>query len=129
MEKTLTYDDALDVLGAVDTEVFSRLLRAVLSRNVTECIRLLEEVVMQGRELGQFVSDFTWYLRNLLLIKTSDGEGMEDVIDMSSDNLSRLAQEADMVVVDAFIRYISELPSCPEGSVMRRRSGFSSKSP
>ncbi len=72
--KTLTYDDALDVLGAVDTEVFSCLLRAVLARNVTECIRLLEEVVMQGRELGQFVSDFTWYLRNLLLIKTSDGE-------------------------------------------------------
>ena len=107
--KTLTYDDALDVLGAVDTEVFSRLLRAVLSRNVTECIRLLEEVVMQGRELGQFVSDFTWYLRNLLLIKTSDGEGMEDVIDMSSDNLSRLSQEADMVEVDAVIRYIREL--------------------
>lgn len=107
--KTLTYDDALDVLGAVDTEVFSRLLRAVLARNVTECIRLLEEVVMQGRELGQFVSDFTWYLRNLLLIKTSDGEGMEDVIDMSSDNLSRLSQEADMVEVDAVIRYIREL--------------------
>ena len=64
---------------------------------------------MQGRELGQFVSDFTWYLRNLLLIKTSDGEGMEDVIDMSSDNLSKLSQEADMVEVDAVIRYIREL--------------------
>ncbi|HJC23365.1 MAG TPA: DNA polymerase III subunit gamma/tau [Candidatus Eisenbergiella merdavium] len=107
--KTLTYDDALDVLGAVDTEVFSRLLRAVLARNVTDCIRLLEEVVMQGRELGQFVSDFTWYLRNLLLVKTSDKEGMEDVIDMSTDNLSRLSQEADMVEVDAVIRYIREL--------------------
>ncbi len=107
--KTLTYDDALDVLGAVDTEVFSRLLRAVLVRNVTDCIRLLEEVVMQGRELGQFVSDFTWYLRNLLLVKTSDKEGMEDVIDMSTDNLSRLSQEADMVEVDAVIRYIREL--------------------
>ena len=47
--KTLTYDDALDVLGAVDTEVFSRLLAAVLARNVTDCIRILEEVVMQGR--------------------------------------------------------------------------------
>ncbi len=34
---------------------------------------------------------------------------MEDVIDMSSDNLSRLSQEADMVEVDAVIRYIREL--------------------
>lgn len=39
----------LDVLGAVDTEVFSRLLRFVLKRDVLGCISLLEEIVMQGR--------------------------------------------------------------------------------
>ena len=32
--KELTYDMTLDVLGAVDTEVFSRLLRFVMDRNV-----------------------------------------------------------------------------------------------
>ena len=53
----LTYDKALDVLGAVDTEVFSRLLRHVIGREVTDCIGLLEEIVMQGRELSQFVTD------------------------------------------------------------------------
>ena len=50
---------------------------------------------MQGRELGQFVMDFTWYLRNLLLAKTSDD--IEDVIDMSSDNLRNLKEEAGLV--------------------------------
>ena len=107
--ETLTYDNVLDILGAVDQTIFSRMFRAVIGGQTKDCILLLEEMVMQGRELGQFVSDFTWYLRNLLLIKTSDGEGMEDVIDMSSDNLSRLSQEADMVEVDAVIRYIREL--------------------
>jgi DNA polymerase-3 subunit gamma/tau len=82
----LTYDKVLDVLGAVDTEVFARLLELIREHNVTGCISLLEEVVMQGRELTQFVADITWYLRNLLLAKTSDGD-IEDVIDMSSDNL------------------------------------------
>ena len=107
--KKLTYDKALDVLGAVDTEVFSRLLRAVLERNVTDCIRLLEEVVMQGRELTQFVSDFTWYLRNLLLVKTSDEGAIEDVIDISSENLARLREEAELAQTDAIMRYIREL--------------------
>jgi AraC-like DNA-binding protein len=74
----LTYDKVLDVLGAVDTEVFSRLLRFVLERNVLGCVALLEEIVMQGRELTQFVTDFTWYLRNLMLVKSSDD--LEDVI-------------------------------------------------
>ena len=107
--KELTYDMVLDVLGAVDTEVFSRLLRAVLERSVTDCIGILEEIVMQGRELSQFVSDFTWYLRNLLLIKTSEDNAIEDVVDVSSDNLIRLKEEAGMAETDAIMRYIREL--------------------
>ncbi len=100
----LTYDKTLEVLGAVDTEVFSRLLRNVLDRNVLGCVSLLEEIVMQGRELAQFVTDFTWYLRNLMLVKTSDN--LEDVIDMSSDNLARLKEEAGMAEMDQILRYI-----------------------
>ena len=100
----LTYDKVLDVLGAVDTEVFGRLLRHVLNRDVAGCIGLLEEIVMQGRELTQFVADFTWYLRNLLLVKSSDD--IEDVIDVSSDNLVRLKEEAGMTQTDAIMRYI-----------------------
>ncbi len=100
----LTYDKVLDVLGAVDTEVFSRLLRYVLERNVLGCVQLLEDIVMQGRELTQFVTDFTWYLRNLMLVQSSDN--LEDVIDMSSDNLARLKEEAAMADMDSIIRYI-----------------------
>lgn len=102
--KELTYDKVLDVLGAVDTEVFSRLFRQVLKRDVLGCINLLEEIVMQGRELTQFVSDFSWYLRNLLLVKTSDN--MEDVIDVSSENLNRLKEEAEETDAETIIRYI-----------------------
>lgn len=102
--KELTYDMVLDVLGAVDTEVFSRLFRNVLDRNVIGCIELLEEIVMQGRELTQFVTDFTWYLRNLMLVQSSDD--IEDVIDASTENLQRLKEEAGMADMDAIMRYI-----------------------
>lgn len=100
----LTYDKVLEVLGAVDTEVFSRLLRIVLDGNVTGAIGLLEEIVVQGRELTQFIADFTWYLRNLLLVKTADG--IEDIIDVSSENLARLKVEAQMAENDVIMRYI-----------------------
>ncbi len=100
----LTYDKVLDVLGAVDTAVFSRLLRSILDRKVLDCVKLLEEIVMQGRELTQFVTDFTWYLRNLMLVQASDH--LEDVIDMSTDNLKHLKEEASMVDMSQIIRYI-----------------------
>lgn len=102
--QTLTYDHVLDVLGAVDTEVFSRMLRLILKKNVKELMLALEDLVMQGRELGQFVADFTWYLRNLLLLKTSDD--IEDVLDISTENMKLLQEEAGMVREDTLIRYI-----------------------
>ena len=102
--ETLTYDMALDVLGAVDNTVFSKMLRMVVDKNVLGAITLLEEVIYQGRELTQFVTDFTWYLRNLLLLKSSDG--IEDIIDVSGDNLALMKEEAELVSAGAIMRYI-----------------------
>lgn len=100
----LTYEQVLNVLGAVDTEIFSRMLRLILKKDVRGLMQSLEDLVMQGRELGQYVSDFTWYLRNLLLLKSSDD--IEDVLDVSAENLKLLQEEAAMVREDALMRYI-----------------------
>ena len=100
----LTYENVLDVLGAVDTEVFSRLLRQIINRDVTGAIHVIGELVDEGRELGQLVNDFTWYMRNLLLLQSSDE--MEEVLDMSADNLAALKEEAQMVEPEVLMRYI-----------------------
>ena len=105
--QTLTYDNVLKVLGAIDTEVFSRLLRHIINGEITQCIGILEEIITQGRDLNQFVIDFTWYLRNLMLLKSSDD--MEDVLEMSSDNLALLKEEAKMVDIEILMRYIQVL--------------------
>ncbi len=100
----LTYDRVLEVLGAVDTEVFSQMLREIIKKDVSGVIARLEELIIQGREPGQFVTDFTWYLRNLLLLQSSDN--MEDVLDISSDNLVLLKEEAEMTDAAELMRYI-----------------------
>lgn len=108
----LTYDKVLETLGAVDTEVFGRLLRQILDKNISGAIGTVDEIVIEGRELGQFVTDFTWYLRNLMLVQGSDD--MEEVLDISSENLALLKEEAEMVSAEILMRYIrifSELGS------------------
>jgi DNA polymerase-3 subunit gamma/tau len=102
--KKLTYENALEVLGAVDNEVFSQLTRYIIGGDVVSCIDILDEMIMQGRELGQFVNDFIWYLRNLLLIKTSDKAS--DIIDASPERIQALKEEAGMVDSDVIMRYI-----------------------
>lgn len=104
--KELTYDMVLDVLGATDTEVFSMLLRKIVQDDILGCIEQLEQITMQGRELGQFVTDFTWYLRNLMLLKSSGGEGSEDILDVSTEHLKRLMEEAELLELTQIFRYI-----------------------
>ena len=104
MGQKLTYDNVLEVLGAVDTDVFSRLLRKVIDRDVAGVLDVVEDLVMQGRELTQLAADFTWYLRNLLLVKTSDN--IEDVLDVSTENMAQLREEAQMIEPDMLFRYI-----------------------
>ena len=104
MGQKLTYDNVLEVLGAVDTDVFSRLLRKIIDRDVSGVLDIVEDLVMQGRELTQLASDFTWYLRNLLLVKTSDN--IEDVLDVSTENMMQLKEEAQMIEYDVLLRYI-----------------------
>ncbi len=121
MGQKLTYDHVLDVLGAVDTERFSSLLRAVLKNDALSAMRQIEELVTQGRELGQFVNDFTWYLRNLLLLQVSDD--MEEVLDISSENLVLLKEECQMADAAQLMRYIrifSELSSQVRYSSQKR---------
>lgn len=102
--ETLTFDKTLEVLGAVDIEVFHHLLDIILAEDVPEAMKLVEDIVITGRELGQFVIDFTWYLRNLLLLKTS--EGAEQMLDVSSEQIVVLKSHAENLTVEGLMRYI-----------------------
>ena len=103
--ETLTYDNVLDVLGTVDIKVFSQLLGAVNNQDVSGCIGILDDVETGGRELSQFVIDFIWYLRNLLLVKTT--ENVNDIIiDIATENLELLKIEAQSMEEDILMRYI-----------------------
>lgn len=101
----LTYDNVLEVLGTVDTEVFGKLLRAIRSGDVGSAMRVLDDTVMRGRDLAQFVVDFTWYLRNLLLAKSV--EFPEEFLDVTGDQLPAVLEEANATEAETLVRYIN----------------------
>lgn len=103
-EQKLTYDAVLDVLGAVDTEVFGELLDMVLAQDVAGAMAMVERLVADGRELGQFALDFVWYFRNLLLLKCADETAF--MLDMSSENKKSLREKAGRMDTETLIRYI-----------------------
>lgn len=104
MDQTLSFDKVLEVLGTVDTQVFSQLLRYIMAGQAAPAIRLLDTLMAQGKELLAFVADFTWYLRNLLLAKT--GENAEEVLDASKETIERMLEEIEVIDNETLMRYI-----------------------
>lgn len=102
--QTLTYEKVLEVLGAVDVEVFNSLMEHIAANDTMEALKVIDEIVWQGRELSQFVVDFTWYMRNLLLLKSSDH--VNDQLDISAENLESMKQVAEKVNDYQLMRYI-----------------------
>ena len=96
-------------------------MRDILNQRVSSCIATLEELIYKGKELTQFTADFTWYLRNLLLLKT-EGESAQ-ALDVSAENLRLLQEECGMVdapTLMRFIRILSELSGQIRYSTQKR---------
>ena len=102
--EVLTYEKTLEILGAVDTRVFSRLYNHIHSGDTAAALKVLEDVLMQGREMMQFVADFLWYLRNLMLLCAS--ESTKDSLDISADNLSQMIEDARKSELSEIMREI-----------------------
>ena len=108
----LSYEHVLEVLGAVDTEVFRKIFRGALNEDATALLREISDVVEQGRDLSQFVSEFIWYLRNLMIVKS--GADVDELLEMSDENIAGIREDAKEAELDTIIRYIrlfSELES------------------
>ena len=108
----LTYERTLEILGAVDTRVFGDLYRHIHNGRTAEALEILDEILLQGRELMQFVTDFTWYLRNLMLLKASEETAKS--LDISADNIRRMIEEARMSDMEEIMRYIQVFSALPD---------------
>ena len=108
----LTYEKTLEILGAVDTRVFSKLYNHIHEGNTADALKVLEDVLMQGREMMQFVADFLWYLRNLMLLCAS--ESTKDSLDISADNLAQMIEDARKSELSEIMREIRIFSSLVE---------------
>ena len=100
----LTYDRVLEVLGAVDTDIYIQMLSHIINGEISPAVRMIDDVIVQGRDLSQFVVNFTWFLRNAMIIKSSVQR--DELVDMPKDKISAISDMIVPVDIDSIFRYI-----------------------
>lgn len=110
----VTLDKVLDVVGAVDQTVLFEMTEALGKKDSQKVMELVETMMIQGRDMKQFVMEYLTHLRNFLLVSTmKDTKG---VVDLSAEGLERLKgctkflspQEA-IYLIERFSRLQSDL--------------------
>ena len=97
-DRRLTYENVLEALGAVDQRVFSAMTGQILSQNLSGAIQETDRLLSMGRDLSQFVTDYIWYFRNLMLLST--GDPGENILGISRENMARMREEAKDLSLD-----------------------------
>jgi DNA polymerase-3 subunit gamma/tau len=105
--EVLTYEHVLDVLGAIETDVFGKLFREIQDKDVNALMDTVEELMLQGKEISQLCIDFTWYLRSMLLVKST--ASMNVVLGVTEEAYAVMKEDANLISADELIRYIRVL--------------------
>lgn len=117
----LTYEHVLEVLGTVDTEVYSRMLHNAVMGDASGLLAMFSALIMDGREVRQIISDFTWYLRDLLLFMASGGSSESlTLVEESRDALLRDSEGMSEERLMYYIRILSELSGSLRNASNRR---------
>ena len=105
----LRRDDVAAVLGTAGVEPLLRLTDLVLEENPSGALLLLNEILSAGAETKQFMKEWLEHFRNLLIAKYV--QNPYDILNMSEENASRVAEQSARIsrqMLEQFIRELTE---------------------
>jgi DNA polymerase-3 subunit gamma/tau len=92
---SITVQDVLQTLGAIEEEALFRLVDLVVDRDTAGALTFIEELSERGQDLGRLVTDLLEHLRHLLLVEHV-GEVPES-LPVSEETRERLREQANQL--------------------------------
>jgi len=104
---TITVQDVLQLLGAVEDEVLFRLVDMVAAAETADALVFLEELSSQGQDIGRLVTDLLEHLRHLLLVQHMNE--VPDSLPVTDEARERLREQANQLPQSTVLRLIDLL--------------------
>lgn len=106
-EGSLTYEKVVETLGLVTDEFLIKLTEAIYEEDSSKAMGLIDDLVNSGKDINQFIKDLINHFRNLMMTKMT--ERLEEVIDMSKENIERLKKQGKCFELNTIMRIINIL--------------------
>ncbi|KRQ86221.1 DNA polymerase III subunit tau [Caloramator mitchellensis] len=105
MNGRLNYDDVLSLLGFASKEKIFKLIDLIVEKDVQSSIKLIDDIILEGKDVINFIGEMIEHLRNLLMVKVS--KNPLEIIDASNDYINRLKLQAGKLRSEEIMRGIN----------------------
>ncbi len=106
-EDTLTYENVVSILGMVNYEFIFNLVDKVAEKDTSNVLTLINEMVMEGKEVGQLMKDLISHFRNLLLVKMN--VEIDEILSLSEERQKRLQEQGRLFTINQITSFIYSL--------------------
>ncbi|WP_404450771.1 DNA polymerase III subunit gamma/tau [Virgibacillus necropolis] len=109
--ESVTLQDVLAVTGGVSQQVLTDIVQEMYEQNVQKALKLLDDIIQNGKDPGRFVFDLIYFLRDLLLYQSAPS--LEGILERAMID-DRFKELAGLVTVDWIQHAIMELNQCQQ---------------
>ena len=102
--ETITLEKVLEMEGAIDPAKFFEFTGFVSSGDSVSAIEMIQRLIMDGRDISQFVADAISHFRNLMIAAATDKETA--ALDYSPERVARYREQGRKIPNYALIGYI-----------------------
>lgn len=100
----VTTQSALSVLGMSDGEEYVKLFDAIITKNIGDALKVIQENYDLGKNMIVFAKNCTLHARNLLLMKNC--ANCDDMLSMTQDQYALMQKQKDTVDNSSLMEYM-----------------------
>ncbi len=105
-QDTITHDQVLDILGVVDRKNIFEISNAVLQKDITRILDILDGIYNAGHDLKKLYNDLLEHFRNLLVVKM--GKKISKLVNIPAHEIEMMIDQVNDVPL-TFLNQIFDL--------------------
>jgi len=107
--KEISYEMVLEVVGIVNETFIAEVIDCISNKDIRKVLGLIERLIMDGKDIAQFVTDLIFCFRNLLICKIDNNPGQ--IIEASTEALDWLKEQCSHFEREEIVFIIKDFSS------------------
>ena len=105
--KHISESDVVNIIGIVEKNVISRIVRSIIEKNLTGGLSAIESTLSEGFDVGQIYRGLVSYLRNMMIVKACNGvPGFISLGEEEEDDLKKLIEHTEYYEIQNMLYYM-----------------------